>query len=478
MDRPFELPNWPGYAAATFFCLTLLSSFSCITQTVETASVPSSTSSTTNETSNHNDVNVATELGTAQVTAPTVATASTGLANQWTRFRGPTGMGTSDATTLPLNWSNDQNILWKTALPGAGASSAVVFGDRIYLTAYSGYFVPGQASGSLADLKRHLLAIRRVDGSILWDIPIPAKLPEEAQIRDHGYAANTPVADAQGVCVFFGKSGVFAFDHDGKQQWQTDVGDKTHGWGTAASPVIWNELLLINASVESGSLIALNRQTGKEAWRAPKINEAWNTPLVITASSGREEVIIPTQGVVYAFAPQTGEPLWSCKTDIGWYMVPSAIAHHGVVYCLGGRSGVAALAIKTGGRDDVTETHRLWTSQKGSNVSSPVYDDGHLYWMHEQRGVAFCADVQSGEVIYEERMERAGQVYASALLAAGRVYYLTRDGRCYVVAAKPKFEQLAMNDLKDGGVFDGSPVVDGDRLLIRSNKFLYCIGSP
>ena len=154
-------------------------------------------------------------------------------------------------------------------------------------------------------------------------------------------------------------------------------------------------------------------------------------------------------------------------------MVPSVVASEGVVYCLGGRSGVAGLAVRAGGSGDVTESHRLWTSVKGSNVSSPVFLDKHLYWMHESRGIAYCALAESGDVIYEERLERAGLVYSSALLADGRLYYLTRDGRTFVLAAKPGFEQLAANDLRDGSIFNGSPAIDGSRLLIRSDKFLY-----
>ena len=398
------------------------------------------------------------------------------LAKDWTGFRGPTGMGTSDEVGLPLTWSSTENVAWKSELPGPGASSPVVLGDRIYLTCYSGYFVPGQSGGSLDDLKRHLLALRRTDGQIVWNQPVAAKLPEESQIRDHGYAANTPAVDAERVYVFFGKSGVFAFDHAGKKLWQADVGSKTHGWGTSASPVLYKDLVFINASVESESLVALDRKTGAEKWRAKGVREAWNTPLVVTADSGREELIVSMQGRVLAFDPETGRELWSCKTDIGWYMVPSVVAADGVIYCLGGRSGITALAVRGGGSGDVTETHRLWTSTKGSNVSSPVYHDGHLYWMHEQRGVAFCAKADSGEIVYEQRLERSGQVYSSALLADGRLYYLTREGQTFVLAAKPEFEQLAKNDLTDRTVFNGSPAVAGKQLLIRSDQSLYCLG--
>jgi outer membrane protein assembly factor BamB len=402
--------------------------------------------------------------------------ASSSVAAGWPGFRGPTGMGTSETKGLPLTWSDAENLAWKTALPGPGASSPIVLGERIYLTCYSGYFVPGQEGGRQEDLKRHLLAIDRSTGRITWDQTVAAKLPEEERIRDHGFAANTPAADGERVYVFFGKTGVFAFDHQGRQLWQADVGSQTNGWGTAASPVLYQDLVFINASVESGSLVALDRRTGDEKWRASGIRDAWNTPVLVTAPSGRVELVIATQGSVLAFDPVSGKQLWSCKTDIGWYMVPSVVAADGIVYCLGGRSGVAALAVKAGGSGDVTATHRLWTSLKGSNVSSPVYLNGHLYWMHEQLGIAYCATADSGEIVYEQRLERAGQVYSSALLADGRLYYLTRNGRTFVLAAQPRFEQLAANDLRDGSIFNGSPAVDGQRLLIRSDKYLYCIG--
>jgi outer membrane protein assembly factor BamB len=400
-----------------------------------------------------------------------------GAGEIWSRFRGPSGMGTSNSAAPPIEWSADKNIAWKAELPGPGASSPIVYGDRVYISCYTGYLVPGQSGGSPAELKRHVMALRLDDGRTLWNRPIAAKLPEEERIRDHGFAASTPAADAERVYVFFGKSGVMAFDHDGKLHWHADVGSKTSGWGSAASPVLYKDLVIINASVESESLVALDRRTGEPKWRAGGIREAWNTPVVVAAPSGRPELIVPVQGKVLAFDPDTGKPLWSCSTDIGWYMVPSAVAADGVVYCLGGRSGTAALAVRAGGGGDVTGSHRLWTSLKGSNVSSPVYHDGHLYWVHEQRGIAYCAKAADGEVVYEQRLDGAGQFYASALLANGRLYYLTRQGKTFVLAAMPRFEQLAVNDLADRSVFNGSPAVAGDRLLIRSDKFLYCMGA-
>jgi len=395
--------------------------------------------------------------------------------DDWPCFRGPGGMGVSPATGLPVKWDARTNVVWKTALPGPGASSPITLGDHIYLTCYAGYLVPGEPGGSLKQLERHLIALRRDNGDIVWDRPVRAKLPEEKDIRDHGYAANTPAADADRVYAFFGKTGVFAFDHEGKQLWQADVGSKTSGWGTAASPVLYRDLVIVNASVESESLVALDRKTGEEKWRASGIRASWNTPVLVTADSGRKELVVARRGDLLAFDPDAGAPLWSCKTDIRWYMVPTAVAADGVVYCLGGRSGTAALAVRAGGDGDVTATHRLWTGKTGSNVTSPIVLDGHLFWMSEKLGIAYCARAETGELVYQRRLSRAGQVYASPVLAEGRLYYVTRGGRTFVLAAKPEFEQLAVNDLGDGSRFDASPAVDRGRLLLRSGKFLYCL---
>ena len=361
-------------------------------------------------------------------------------------------------------------------MPGPGTSSPVFIGDRIFITCYTGYNVPGKPKGEQADLRRHLLCLDRKTGKMVWDKAVEAKLPELDGIRDtHGYASSTPAADAERVYCFFGKSGVVAFDYSGKQLWQADVGDKINGWGSAASPVLYGELVIVNASVESDSLYAFDKKTGKEKWRAKGIREAWNTPVVVKTTDGKDELIVPIPGKVLAFDPTTGAQLWSCNTDIGWYMVPSVVAHDGIVYAIGGRSGVAALAVRTGGTGDVTKTHRLWTGKKGSNVSSPVFYDKHVYFMNDNNEHAFCLEAATGNVVYEERVGRAGTVYASSLLADGKIYYVARDGKTFVVAAKPEYELLATNDLRDGSLFHATPVAADGRLFIRSDKYLYCL---
>lgn len=394
----------------------------------------------------------------------------------WPRFRGAGGQGKSDERGLPFTWGPSENIAWKVDLPGAGGSEPIIVGDRIFLACYSGFGVQGERGGDVENLRRTLVCLNRQDGSLIWNKEVPTKQPEQRTIREeHGYASNTPVSDGQRVYAFFGKSGVFAFDHAGNQLWQADVGDDLNGWGSAASPIVVGNLLIVNASVESQSLVALNKDTGKEVWRAGRINESWNTPLVVPAAAG-EELIVAVMGKILAFEPASGKPLWNCATDIGWYMVPSVSAHDGVIYSIGGRSGIAALAVRTGGRGNVTETHRLWTSGKGSNVSSPIYHDGHLYCVNDNLGIAYCAEAKTGEIVYEHRLDRAGQVYASPLFAEGRLYYLSRTGRTFVLAAKPEFEQLAVNDLGErGDTFNSGLIASHGRIFVRSNRHLYCL---
>lgn len=396
-------------------------------------------------------------------------------AGDWPGFRGPTGQGLATGEKPPVEWSATMGVAWKVPVPGPGASGPAVYSGRVYLTCYTGYFIPGMQGGSLAELKRHLICLDAASGKTVWEKTVPARLPEEEKIRDHGYAASTPLVDDRHVYAFFGKTGVLAFNHDGSLAWTADVGAGTNGWGSAASPVALGDLVIINASVESGSIIALDRLTGKEKWRAGGIKESWNTPIVIPDGKGDKQLAVAVAGKLLGLDPASGKTAWSCATDIRWYMVPSLVNADGLVGCIGGRSGIASLAVKTGGTGDITASNRLWTSQKGSNVSSPILHEGHMYWMNDQQGVAYCAKAATGEITYEERIPGAGQVYASPVLAGGNIYYLSRGGKTFVVSATPKFQMVASNSLQDGSGFNGSPAVSGDRMFIRSDRFLYCL---
>jgi outer membrane protein assembly factor BamB len=394
----------------------------------------------------------------------------------WTQFRGPSGLGIAEAKNLPTTWSAEENVLWKTELPGPGASSPILIGDRIYLTCYTGF---SERGGDIEKLVRHLVCLNRADGKIRWTKEVPAAQPEEKKNREgHGYSTNTPAADEKRVYVFLGKSGVLAFDHDGKQVWQTDVGDGLNGWGTAASPILYKNMVIINASVESESMYALDRETGKEIWKAKGIKEAWNTPILAKTKDGKTELVVAIFRKLLGFDPDSGEQLWSVDTQINWYMAPSLIAHEGVVYSVGGRGDTGgSLAVRLGGRGDVEDTHRIWLSKKASNVTSPIYHDGHVYWMHENSGIAYCAEAETGKIVYEVRVPKAGQVYASPVLADGKIYYFNRQGKAFVLPAKPEYELLATNEVESRATFNSSPAVADNKLYIRTDKAIYCIGA-
>lgn len=410
----------------------------------------------------------------APAPAPRAAARARPAGGDWLQFRGPHGLGVSADPGVPTAWSATEGIVWKTPLPGPGTATPIISRDRIFVTAYTGGPAEG---GSADDVKRHLICLDRASGKQLWMSTIPGRPGEQARIReDHGYASNTPVADGERVYAFFGRAGVYAYDYSGKQLWKADVGDRAHEWGSGTSPVLYQDLLIINASVESESLVALDRRTGREVWRAPGIKESWNTPILVTLPGGKQELAVAIFRSVLGFDPQTGEKLWNCDTGINWYMVPSLVAQGDTLYCIGGRGGGGSLAIRAGGRGDVTATHRLWSNQKGSNVPSPILHEGRLYFVRDSPAVAFCLDAKTGNPLYEERLPGADQVYASPVLAGGNLYYLARNGRTFLVPAKPAFQVAATNDLGERGVYDSSPAVAGGRLYIRSKSALYCIG--
>ncbi|UCG59542.1 MAG: PQQ-binding-like beta-propeller repeat protein [Phycisphaerales bacterium] len=397
--------------------------------------------------------------------------------SNWPQFRGPGGLGVAETNSLPTNWSDGENIAWKATIPGAGASSPVIYGNRVFLTCFTGYGVDGTPSGNLDDLKRHLLCLDAGSGGLLWQKEAETVLPESETSRFLGYASSTPAADADRVYCFFGKSGVIAFDHSGNQLWHRSVGDNTHGWGSAASPVLYKDLVIINAFVECGQLIALDKTSGREVWRAGDLKESWNTPLLVDLPDGNTELVIAISGKILGFDPATGQQLWEC-TGHRWYIVPSLIADNGVVYCLSGKGVEAIKAVRAGGRGDVSDTHVLWTVKKGTNVPSAVYYEGYIYFAHDTKEIAYCLNAATGDVVYEERLPRIGGVYASAVVGAGKIYYVSRGGGTCVLAAKPQYELLAHNRLEGDRKANASPAVNGQRLVLRMDRFLYCIGQP
>lgn len=389
-------------------------------------------------------------------------------AEDWKNFRGPGGQGYSSETNLPAQWSDDKNLVWKIQLPGAGSSSPIALGDKLYVTCYSGYGIESGA-GSLDDLKLHLVCVDSKNGNIAWNTKIDPRQPESKRVRDHGYAAATPATDGKHIYVFFGKTGVVKFDLNGKKIWETSVGDGVHGWGCGTSPVLYKNLVIVNASVESGSVVAIDKESGKEKWRVKSMNRSWSTPHLVDVG-GKQELVVNSKNEILAYDPATGKELWKCE-GIPDYVCPSIVSHKGVVYVLGGRTSMT-IAVKAGDKGNVKE---LWRARVGSNVTSPVVYGDHLYWVSDRNKVAYCLKLSDGKVVYKERVD--SQPYASSVIADGKIYVVTRRGGTIVLVAGPEFEELANNKLTDSAQFNASPIVSDGKLYLRSDQNLYCIAN-
>jgi outer membrane protein assembly factor BamB len=397
-------------------------------------------------------------------------------AADWASFRGPHACGISEEKDLPTKWSDEQNLVWKIDLPGPGSSSPVVWGDKVFVTCYTGYGINQRSPGDPADLRRHLICVDRKAGKVLWDKEVKAKLPESPfagrYITQHGYASSTPATDGERVYVFHGKSGVFAYDFEGKELWQADVGSGTHDWGSATSPLLYKDFVIVNAAIESESLVALNKKTGKEEWRTDGLRSCWASPALVEVPDKKPELVMSLPNTMRGFDPETGKELWKCDGIRESYLCPTVVSKDGVVYAIGARAK-NAIAVKAGGTGDVTKTNLLWTKSVGSNVVSPAVLGEHLYWVNED-GMAYCLKTKDGEQVYAERLK--GGAYAAVAIADGKIYAVTKKGGTFVLAAAPKFEQLANNTFSDDSIFNASLAVSQGQLFLRSNKSLYCIG--
>ncbi|TWT76302.1 outer membrane biogenesis protein BamB [Planctomycetes bacterium CA13] len=395
---------------------------------------------------------------------------------EWTQFRGP-DFGRTSETNIAKTWDTE-GIQWKSPLPGRGASSPVVFGDHVYITAFTGYAIDKHNPGDPTQLVRHLLCLDVNTGKMLWQ-----KSVADDSVKDPfstwgtakaGYASSSAAVDASGVYVLFGATGVLAFSHDGEERWRTLCGNDTHEYPAGTSPVLYKDYVIVNASYECGDLIALRKSDGSEVWRQKDVTQSWNTPIVYQSVNGKDELAVSAVDEIRAIDPLTGNGRWTCD-GFDEYVCPSLIAQDGVLYAIGGRKG-EALAVRSGGNGDVTDSHRLWEIKEGANVSSPVYHDGYLFWAKDKGSILYCVHAETGEVAYEQRLRPScDEIYATPLLANGRLYYVSRENGIFVVDATPEFKLLAHTKLDgDDSLFAASPVpLLGGAVLLRSDHFLY-----
>ena len=239
--------------------------------------------------------------------------------SDWDRFRGPNGTGISpDTDPLPATFSETENLQWKVALPGAGVSCPIVVGDKVFVTCYSGYGLDRQNPGEIESLKRHLVCIDRASGKTLWEKTVDAVQPEDrfsgAGVPEHGYASHTPTSDGTNVYVFFGKSGVFAYDLDGKELWHTNVGKESDDrqWGSSSSPILTGNVIVVAAGPEARAIVGLDKTTGKELWRADSdgLGNVWGTPVLAKIDEERTDVVIGAPNEIWGLNPATGKLKW------------------------------------------------------------------------------------------------------------------------------------------------------------------------
>ena len=405
----------------------------------------------------------------------------------WLRFRGPNGSGISQSDKLPMTWSDSKNVAWRVALPGPGASSPIVLGNRVFITCYTGYGIDREDPGDVSALVRHLLCIDRSNGTMVWETSVPSahdEDPYQGFITEHGYASSTPVTDGERVFVFFDKTGVVAFDMEGQQQWMTNLGTNSDpaNWGGGASCILVDELLIVNAANVGNAIVALRKDDGSEVWRLddPEMTNCWGTPIVVELEH-RTELVLSVPGQILGIDPQTGEELWFAQSPIDRTVCASLVEADGTVYTMGGRAG-DAIGMRCGGEGDVSDTHTTWVAKLRSGIDTPVLVDGKLFWV--SGGRAYCADCETGAEIFKARLaesvgsteRRLAPSYASPIVVGDKIVMLSRSGNAYIIAASRDFNKLQENQLdEDPGPFNGTPAYSDGQLFLRSNQYLYCI---
>lgn len=406
----------------------------------------------------------------------------------WPRFLGPAGAAVVREADLPSTWSATENLAWKFDMPGPGSSSPIVVGGKVFVTCWTGY---GDKPGNedMSRLERHLVCLSLADGRKLWQATVPSKVREDdfqGFITEHGYATSTPVSDGQTIYVFFGKTGAAAFDLSGRQLWLTPLGTGSSGrrWGSGGSPVLYKDSLIVNATDECKSLVALDTKTGRELWRAggDMIELAYSTPSIIE-TNGRTDLVFPIAQEIWGLNPDTGRLRWFATHGLPGNVSPALIQDGDVVYLFGGYPTQGSAAVRLGGKGDVTASHILWQSKSSSYVPTPVLHEGHLYVVNDA-GFALCMEARTGRDVYRERVMESGggrgrggkPFYASPVLVGDRIYAVSRRNGAFVLAAKPAFEKLGVVPPLDDSQFHGTPAVVGGRMLLRSDKAVYCIG--
>ena len=413
-------------------------------------------------------------------------------ADDWPRFRGPAGAGVaSESASLPIAWSPNANIAWKTPLPGPGASSPIIVGERAFVTCYSGYGLSQEDPGNIENLVRHLVCIDMQSGKKLWQKDVKAALPEDpytgAGVPAHGYASHTPVSDGKNVFAFFGKSGVHAFDLDGNSLWQADVGKESDPtkWGSSSSPIVYKNMVIVTASAESQSIIGFDKDSGKELWRqeAKGLDGMWGTPTLVQIDDDRTDLVMCVAKELWGMDPTNGKLRWYAGATDAQHAYSSVVLDGKRVFAFTGRGG-GSIAIDAGGSGDISETNTAWTGRDNASFASPVRHGSKLYVVAS--GIVTVVDANSGDRIEQLRLKGAQRTggrfgsldYPSPVVIGDKMFYLNGSGQMFVFELGDELKQVSVNKVtEDKEAFRGTPAYSNGKMLLRSSNHLYCVAN-
>ena len=395
-------------------------------------------------------------------------------AADWPQFRGPDGLGHADAK-LPTEWGPNKNIAWRKELPGVGWSSPVAAGGRIYLTTA----VP-QGDGKQPNYSLRALCLNAQTGATVWDREVFVENGESSPRphRKNSHASPTPVLDGANVYVHFGHMGTACLTAaDGAVVWAEQALSYKPVHGNGGSPIVVGKLLIFSVDgSDKQAVVALDKATGKIAWQTPRENKtganpfSFSTPLLISAN-GREQLVSAGSGVVMSLDPATGKEFWRVTYGAGYSVVPRPVYANGLVYICTGYNSPTLLAIKPDGSGDVTKTHVAFAVKKNAPHNPSPLAVGDALYVVSDAGVLSCLDAKSGDERWSERVEKGFS--ASPLYAGGLVYILSEDGTATVFKPGAAYDELAKNKLNEKTL--ASPGVDGNALLLRTEKALYRI---
>lgn len=382
----------------------------------------------------------------------------------WPRWRGPSGQGYVNGSGYVDTWSDTQNVLWKVPVPGTSNSSPIVWGDLI---------VMATAHGDGA--RKSLVAFRRTDGTKLWETFAP-DASAEFQHPKNGHASATPTTDGQRVYAYLGSHGLLAVDLKGKQVWHSPLGAMNASHGTAGSPLLYKDrIILYQDQKETGFVAAFDTATGKEVWRTARgAQVGWGTPIAIRAGE-RDELIVSSMREVTAYDPNTGTKLWNAAGNL-FEVIPTPVVGEGLVFASSGRAG-PTLAIRPGGSGDVTATHIAWKAAKGSPfVPSTLLHKGLLYMVNDMAAIATAYDAKTGEVLWQGRLGDAAResFSASPVVVDDKVFFTNDMGETFVLAAGREFKLLHVNHLNARTL--ASPALVDGKWYWRTEKELLAIG--